>query len=329
VVLNRVGSERHRQLLAEALQAIAMPLLGILPHHPALELPSRHLGLLPAAELADLRERQHIWADLAERHLELPALLPLLAPPPPGADPILQLFPQAPAEPMAAVAVAQDAALHFRYPETSELLEAVGLATVPWSPLSDAALPADIAAVLLPGGYPELHAERLADCGRSLASLAAAAARGVPLVAECGGLLLLGQSLADAEGRLHPMAGLLPFVARRGELSLGYRQARSQVDGLLVRRGESCEGHEFHRWQLDPLPTHPAAAAPGGAYAGPLWQLSGWGCPDRLEGWSGPRLHASWLHLHWAGAPAMVRRLAAVVRGTAPTAAVPPEYGPP
>jgi len=329
VVLNRVGSERHRQLLAEALQAIAMPLLGILPHHPALELPSRHLGLLPAAELADLRERQHIWADLAERHLELPALLPLLAPPPPGADPILQLFPQAPAEPMAAVAVAQDAALHFRYPETSELLEAVGLATVPWSPLSDAALPADTAAVLLPGGYPELHAERLADCGRSLASLAAAAARGVPLVAECGGLLLLGQSLADAEGRLHPMAGLLPFVARRGDLSLGYRQARSQVDGLLVRRGESCSGHEFHRWQLDPLPTHPAAAAPGGASAGPLWQLSGWGCPDRLEGWSGPRLHASWLHLHWAGAPAMVRRLAAVVHGTAPTAAVPPEYGPP
>ncbi|MFM7265141.1 MAG: hypothetical protein ACKOZW_06035 [Cyanobium sp.] len=173
--------------------------------------------------------------------------------------------------------------------------------------------------MLLPGGYPELHAPTLAGSRRSLAALRQAARHGVPLVAECGGLLLLGQSLADAEGIPHRMAGVLPCTARRGPLSLGYRQAVVQSDGLLVRRGERLIGHEFHRWQLEPLP---GARQPAGAAEEPetvvqvaaqpsLWQLDGWGCPSRSEGWTTPTVHASWLHLHWAGWPAIPSRLAA------------------
>jgi cobyrinic acid a,c-diamide synthase len=205
------------------------------------------------------------------------------------------------------VAIASDAAFHFRYPETTELLEACGLEPRLWSPLADEPLPAGCAAVLLPGGYPELHAAQLAASGRSLAALRQAAAAGVPIAAECGGLLLLGRELRDAEGHGQVMAGLLPFSAARGSLSLGYRQATALGDGLLMRRGEQVWGHEFHRWQLEPGEGH-----------GGLWELEGWGCGARKEGWTTPTVHASWLHLHWAGCPVIPWRLAAAARRVAP-----------
>jgi len=368
VVLNRVGSERHRALLAEALATIEVPLLGVLPHDPALALPSRHLGLLPPGELQDLVARRQQWADIAMRHLDLERLWPLLAPASPpaagtpdpirwtleralnavdpdrsgpdgppqphlqhssgmAADPIsaagVLRMPKAIGAPDAAaagerlpLAVATDRAFHFRYPEVSELLRALGVEPQPWSPLADEPLPLGCRAVLLPGGYPELHAEQLAASRRSLSDLAAAARAGVPIVAECGGLLLLGQSLHDPDGRPHAMAGLLPFSARQGSLTLGYRQAAVLRDGLLLRRGERLVGHEFHRWQLQPgtAPTQAAsmAASPG------LWQLEGWGWPGRPEGWTNATLHATWLHLHWAGCPEIPLRLAAASASAVP-----------
>ncbi|MDA0718482.1 MAG: cobyrinate a,c-diamide synthase, partial [Cyanobacteria bacterium] len=322
VVLNRVGSTRHQALLAEALESIQVPLLGVLPHHPSLELPSRHLGLLPPGELHDLEQRQEQWAELAAIHLNLEKLLPLLAPPaaePGGEDPISWCLKQCPqplrksSQPLP-VAIASDAAFHFRYPEASELLEAVGLEPLAWSPLADEPLPEGCRAVLLPGGYPELHAAQLAASRRSLGDLARAAAAGLPLVAECGGLLLLGEQLADGEGQLQQMAGVLPFKARKGPLSLGYRTASATANGLLVRPGENFCGHEFHRWQLENLPNCDESVATGGG----LWQLDGWGTATRREGWTAPNVHASWLHLHWAGCPVIPSRLAAAAARAAP-----------
>jgi len=360
VVLNGVGSDRHRALLGEALAAIAMPLLGVLPRHDSLELPSRHLGLVPPGELADLEQRQGQWAALAERHLDLAQLEPLLGPPQAPADglaPIAWLRQQgqapgefqsepAPAGAPLAIAIASDQAFHFRYPEAAELLEAEGLAVRPWSPLANEPLPGGCRALVLPGGYPELHGAQLASSQRSLGELRQAAAWGLPIYAECGGLLLLGQELVDPAGQAHPMAGLLPFRARRGSLSLGYRQAIAPGDGLVVRRGETWQGHEFHRWQLEPLgsdaqanwpqepgltglaPAPPSPRAqeslsqPATALCGPrpLWQLDGWGHPARIEGWSTATLHASWLHLHWAGCSMIPRRLRnAAARASAAT----------
>jgi cobyrinic acid a,c-diamide synthase len=212
------------------------------------------------------------------------------------------------------VAIASDAAFHFRYPEAGELLEAVGLEPRAWSPLADEPLPDGCRAVLLPGGYPELHTAQLAASRRSLGDLARAAAAGLPLVAECGGLLLLGEQLADGEGQLQPMAGVLPFKARKGSLSLGYRTATATANGLLVRPGESFCGHEFHRWQLESLPNCDKAVAAGDG----LWQLDGWGTATRSEGWTAPNVHASWLHLHWAGCPVIPSRLAAAAARAAP-----------
>jgi hypothetical protein len=123
----------------------------------------------------------------------------------------------------------------------------------------------------------------------------------------------LGTSLEDGTGQPRSMAGVLPFQARRGELSLGYRNAQAQADGLLVRRGEIYQGHEFHRWQIAVEP-EPRSA---GAAEASLWRLAGWGAASRPEGWTGADLHASWLHLHWAGSPQLVQRLAARIEATA------------
>jgi cobyrinic acid a,c-diamide synthase len=308
VVLNGVGSERHHALLAEALASIAMPLLGALPRHDSLELPSRHLGLLPAHELADLEERIGAWAGLAERHLELEQLWPLLqaqeprnlaadgsAPPAEGGEPVR-------------IAIASDAAFHFRYPEASELLVQHGVEVQSWSPLADQPLPEGCQALVLPGGYPELHAAQLAASQRSLQDLRRAHQRGLPIYAECGGLLLLGQQLHDRNGQPHSMAGLLPFQAARGSLSLGYRTATALRNGLVLQEGDQLCGHEFHRWQLSNSPDE----------TDQLWQLEGWGSPMRPEGWSHSNLHASWLHLHWGGCGFIPERLAAAARRTPP-----------
>lgn len=302
VVLNGVSSPRHRQLLNDVLAGIGMPLLGVLPKDPLLELPSRHLGLLPPHELPDLDARWQALAERASQWLQLERLLGLMAPPA-GAGQGPSPFAAADGWGLPAgqrpprVAVAQDAALHFCYPEQCEWLERLGCDVLPWSPLADGPLPADTDALVLPGGYPELHAASLAGCQASLEAIRRHGAAGRPIYAECGGMLLLGQRLHDGAGSDHPMAGLLPFGARRGELQLGYRQATALADGLVGRRGEQVWGHEFHRWQLD-REGHP-----------PAWQLEGWGVVSRVEGWMTTTLHASWLHLHWGGCPSIPRRL--------------------
>ncbi len=305
VVLNGVGSARHEALLREVLASIAMPVLGALPRHTSLELPSRHLGLLPAHELEDVQLHLEAWATLAEAHLDLEQLWPLLNAPAPGAA---GPAPAALASVPVPVALASDAAFHFRYPEAIELLEQNGLIVETWSPLADEPLPQGCRGVILPGGYPELHAETLTANSQSLAALRQARQRGLPIYAECGGLLLLGKGLEDQQGVLHPMAGLLRFQARRGHLSLGYRQASPRCNGLVVRQGETLWGHEFHRWQLDQ--DNAAQAA--------LWDLEGWGSPARAEGWGDGQLHASWLHLHWGGCPAIPERFATTARLATP-----------
>lgn len=292
VVLNRVSSPRHRELLDAVLEGIDVPLLGSLPRNLSLELPSRHLGLAPAHELERLEGRLEAWASLAQEHLDLGALLPLLQPPSSRVPPRESLN----AEPangtsrsLLPVAVAQDAAFHFRYPEMQESLEALGMPVLSWSPLADEAIPEEATGLILPGGFPEQHAAALSECKQSLTALRHWF-RQRPLYAECGGMLLLGQTLTDLEGRAHPMAGVLPFRARRGNLQVGYRQLTATADSLLLRKGERYVGHEFHRWSLETVGKEES-----------LWQVEGWRSQRREEGWNLNNVHASWVHLHWGG----------------------------
>ena len=300
VVLNRVSSERHRELLADVLRSIEVPLLGALPRDLQLELPSRHLGLAPAHEIERFASRLAAWAELAERHLDLARLRPLLTAPSGGIDPLQAQLerhtrPEMPTSTPLPVAVAQDAAFHFRYPEMQDALEILGMPVLPWSPLADAPIPGEAIGLILPGGFPEHHAAALSQCQRSLAALRDWFGRR-PLYAECGGMLLLGHSLTDLQGSAHAMAGLLPFQAAKDRLQVGYRQLTASADSLLLRRGERWMGHEFHRWHLQPLAGDPAVGN-----GERLWQVEGWRTERREEGWNRTNVHASWIHLHWGG----------------------------
>ncbi|MGC6483938.1 MAG: cobyrinate a,c-diamide synthase [Synechococcus sp.] len=299
VVLNRVNTPRHRQLMREVLDGIGVPLLGCLPRTIDLELPIRHLGLAPAHELDAFCQRLDIWASLADNHLQMDALQPLLLAPRLGPDPVQEHLNQQPLQRSSSplpVAVASDQAFHFRYPEMQDWLDALKMPVLSWQPLSDEPLPNDACGLILPGGFPELHAAELSQCQRSLSSL-----RGWfgqrPIYAECGGMLLLGQSLTDATGQSHAMAGILPFHAKKGQLQVGYRQLKAVHNGLLLRNGEALTGHEFHRWELST--DTPTTESVGKLQS--LWQVEGWQVPRRREGWNHPTLHASWVHLHWGG----------------------------
>lgn len=246
VILNSVGGPEHAQLLREACDDhFATPILACLPRDPTLALPSRHLGLVPAAEHPALEALLERAADLVEREVDLGRLLRLARPPsvsPLGshATPLVPLGQR--------IAIARDEAFAFAYPATLAGWRRQGAELRPFSPLADEPPDRDADAVYLPGGYPELHAARLAQAERFRRGLRDAAGRGTTILGECGGYMVLGESLADGDGREHPMAGLLPlrtsFAERRRQL--GYREIELLGDGPWGRAGDRLRGHEFH-----------------------------------------------------------------------------------
>ena len=243
VILNRIASAAHEKLLCDALDARSVPVRGAVPRDKALSLPSRHLGLVQACESSGQ------WIDdaveIVARTVDTDALVALGRPlrfacvGAPGAaiPPLGQR-----------IAVARDASFGFCYDALMQDWREAGAAVVPFSPLADEAPDAEADAVYLPGGYPELHAGRIAGARRFLDGLSDAASRGAAVFGECGGYMVLGRGLIDADGRRHAMAGLLPletsFQERR--LALGYRHAKLAVDGPLGRAGTEFRGHEFH-----------------------------------------------------------------------------------
>lgn len=243
VILNRLGSPRHENLIRAAMASLDLPVLGAVPRSAKVELPERHLGLIQAGETADLAEKLDALADLAEAHLDLAALRALATP--------TQLAETHLARPLAPpgqrIALARDAAFSFLYPHLLMQWRAAGAELLPFSPLANEPPPPDADCVWLPGGYPELHAGRLAQNETFLTGLRHAA-DSIPVHGECGGYMVLGESLTDADGIAHPMAGLLglatSFATRR--MSLGYRQATLLADGLLGPAGTLLRGHEFH-----------------------------------------------------------------------------------
>jgi cobyrinic acid a,c-diamide synthase len=296
VVLNQVASPRHEAILREAIAATGIPVLGALPAEATLHTPSRHLGLVPAGERAD-----HVsdWLprlrELISRHLDLAALLaiardasalagPPWSPPPGPAD-----------GPPVRIAVAAGRAFTFGYAEHRELLEAAGAEVLEFDPMQVDRLPSGCDALVVGGGFPEVYVDQLAANATLRTEIAERAAAGMPVVAECAGLLWLG---SDLDGR--EQCGVLPATARMtGRLTLGYREAVALESGPLVAAGTVVRAHEFHRTVSEP------AAGPS-----PAWQLS----DGSRQGWATSRLLASYLHLHWAGLPEAAPRLVAAAR---------------
>lgn len=244
VVFNNVGGPVHRQILAAAAEEVGIPALGFLPRIATLALPERHLGLKQAGEIADIGAFLAAAAAAIAPHVDLDRLTALAAPIATGAAPDALGIPPLGQH----IAVARDIAFAFAYPAQLAAWQRQGATLSFFSPLADAAPDPAADAVFLPGGYPELHAGQLAGNSRYQNGLRAAAARGAAVYGECGGYMVLGESLTDADGVAHPMAGLLPVATSfaRPKLHLGYRHARLMEAGPLGVRGAGFAGHEFH-----------------------------------------------------------------------------------
>jgi cobyrinic acid a,c-diamide synthase len=305
VVLNQVSSPRHEQILREAVAATGIPVLGALPAEAVLHTPSRHLGLVPAAEraaevstwLPALRALVRDHLDLGQVTAIARAAPPLTAPPWTPA-PAGRAAPRTSADPggPVRVAVAAGPAFTFGYAEHDELLAAAGAEVAEFDPITADALPAGTDALLAGGGFPQLYAGDLAANASLRAEIAVRAAGGMPVIAECAGLLWLG---AELDGR--PQCAVLPATATMTpKLTLGYREAVALTSSPLAEAGTAVRAHEFHR----------TASVPRRGST-PAWRLA----DGTAQGWATSTLLASYLHVHWAGLPGTAERLVAAARG--------------
>jgi cobyrinic acid a,c-diamide synthase len=293
VILNQVASDRHERLLRDALAGAGLPVYGVIRRTEGIITPSRHLGLIPAAERAALAGQAiDRMGALIAASCDLDALLALAARATALPGPAWSPPPATARTPAPTIAIAGGAAFTFGYTEQAELLEAAGARVARFDPLRDEDLPEGTAGLVLGGGFPEMHASGLSANGRLRDRVAALAARGAPVAAECAGLLYLAQTLDD-----RPMCGVLDVRATMTpKLTLGYRQAVAVTDSVLARAGEVVRGHEFHR----------TAAVPA-AGDQPAWQFG----PGAVEGHVAGSVVASYLHTHWAGHPAAAARFTA------------------
>lgn len=314
VILNRTGSPRHAQLVTTAItESLGLPVLGALQRDDAIVLPERHLGLIPTVEpgrwqhwLTEVRARVEAGVDL-DRLLELARTAPALAGETRGGDDLVTPSPRHPPSRPPTIAVARDEAFSFLYEENLDLLRAAGAAVVSFSPLRDASLPAGTGALYLGGGFPELYAAGLSNNTAMRAAICAAAARGLPIYAECGGLMYLTEAVVDGAGASYPLLGLLPGRSvMTPRLTLGYRTVRAAADSWLWCAGETVRGHEFHYsvWQDRPERLAPVYTCLPDAFR-----------PDeRPEGAQCANILASYIHIHWLACPHVAGRFVAAAR---------------
>ncbi|MFJ2717596.1 cobyrinate a,c-diamide synthase [Streptomyces sp. NPDC087437] len=301
VILNKVASDRHEALLREALDSVGVPVLGVLRRVEQVDTPSRHLGLVPVAERrAAAVDAVAAMAAQVSEGCDLEALVALAHSAGPlscaawdAAEVLLSSGGESSPE-RPRVAVAGGSAFTFSYAEHAELLTAAGAEVVPFDPLRDERLPEGTRGLVVGGGFPEVYAAELSANEPLRGAVAEFALGGAPVAAECAGLLYLCREL---DGQ--PMCGVLDASARMtGRLTLGYRDAVAVSDSVLAGAGERMRGHEFHRTVVEP--------GSGTGAAAPAWGVR---VPERrVEGFVQQKVHASYLHTHWAAAPGVARR---------------------
>ena len=305
VIFNQLGGEGHYRLLRASLEdAGGVAALGYLPADPELHIPERHLGLRTAAEGALRPDAVDRLVAQVEEGVNLGRVLEIAADADDGAP-----APQRPADPAVPpaaarprIAVARDEAFCFYYEDNLDALRDAGAELAFFSPLRDAALPACTRAVYLGGGYPELYARQLENNQSMRAAVRAAAAAGVPIYAECGGLMYLGRELRTPEGGF-AMADVLPVATALSEglVGFGYREVRLLEDGILGPAGTVARGHSFHYSRIEEAPAELAAA---------------YGTQrEAREGFRLGSVQASYIHLHFGSNPVLAANLVGAARG--------------
>ena len=297
VIFNRVGSESHAALLRQAIadHCPGLACFGCIPRDETLVIPSRHLGLVTAEDNPLPLEFIDRMADMAERNFDLDGLAALRLAAPHTATPrkTKQNRDVGSAVPTVKIAVARDAAFCFCYPDNLRLLREAGAEITFFSPLTDAALPDGTAGIYLPGGYPELYAEQLAANSSLAAAIRTAVTQGLPVYAECGGLVYLTEGMENGPD----FVGIFPVRARMlaRRKALGYRQVETTADSLLGPAGTAARGHEFHYSDIPGMPDT----------IGHVYQVSRNGSSLGREGYRSTNCLASYIHLHFGSCPGL------------------------
>ncbi len=309
VIFNRVGSDGHEQLLREAVADVGIPVLGALRRDERVVAPERHLGLVPAVERRDrARSALDTLAEVTAGSCDIDRIVALAR-----AAPALGEAPWSPAAGAdgagpVRIGVARGPAFSFHYEENLELLAAAGAELVGFDPTVDESLPEECDGLVLAGGFPEVYGAELAANAPLRGEIAAQAGAGAPVLAECGGLLYLGESL---EG--HAMCGVLALRGEMAGLTLGYREATCLTPTPWLGSGETLRGHEFHYSRV-----HPARSRAGAPSPSPAWRLSA-RARTRDDGVVLGGVQASYLHTHWAATPELATRfVAACARAQSP-----------
>jgi|AGSF01.1.fsa_nt_gi cobyrinic acid a,c-diamide synthase len=314
LVLNRVASDRHLELLQDALKPLNLPVLGVLRRDEAVTIPDRHLGLIPAEELSNLDAAIDKLADLAAVAFDWEQLLPMLATTSNGGgEGSEQLFGSHSLPTViitqkneavnsligkfsGRIAVARDRAFNFYYQDNLDLLEELGAELVFWSPLDDTVFPDHVQGLYFGGGFPEVFAKELSGNIVIRDAVKTAIFAGMPTYAECGGLMYLCDSIVDFDGNSWEMVGVLQAAAAMGKrLTLGYREAVAVRDSSVLAALDEVCGHEFHRSHLTVESTNPVYHSWRYGKRGEVEQVGG--------GWGVDQVYASYLHLHWGTRP--------------------------
>lgn len=297
VILNQVGSERHGKTLQQKIEEVTgIPVVGIVKRDAELALPSRHLGLIPTAERGD---DTAVLASKTAQSVDIDKIVQIAK----RTVPQISQCNQEPAKLQEIRwAVAQDEAFSFVYPDSLEELKQIGVELVPFSPLRDQSLPPGCHGLLIGGGFPEIYAEALSQNKAMLDEIKKAAAKGLPIYAECGGLMYLTEGIKTNDGRTFPMAGVVPAqtIMQDHLVAMGYVEAKAAKDNLLCKVGEKVHGHVFHYSELKPSQEKFPWA----------WELRYMrGGKTVFDGYAHNNILASYVHLHFSGLKDKISKL--------------------
>lgn len=293
VILNKIGSERHLAMVKQSIEEHnGIPVVGYIGRHQELVLPERHLGLVPVTEKKDIQERIKDIALKVGKHLDIDKLLAIANSAEPWEDTIS--LPRASINRKIRVAIARDEAFNFYYQDSLDYLERLGIEWIYFSPLKDSSLPLDINGLIIGGGFPEMFLETLANNVSLKNDIRKKAFQGLPIYAECGGLMYLCESIIDFDNNQYPMLGLVPAHAKMEKrlISMGYREFQALRPSILAQKGDKIRGHEFHYSSLvikehDSFPW--------------AYQFTNGRGEVRREGYACNNILATYLHCHFAG----------------------------
>ena len=298
VILNGVGGPRHLEFCQPQIEeTTGLPVLGYLPRRDQLVQPERHLGLIPTVEGTVARQWYDSLIAQVEETIDLDRIVQLAGScNPPSVQP--KAYPEAAQPKRARIAIARDKAFSFYYQDSLDLLEAWGAELAPFSPLKDGRLPEGVGGLYIGGGFPEMFAGELSQNKPMHTAILNAISQGMPVYAECGGLMYLGRSLSDLEGTEFPMVGAIPAVSAMSDrrLTLGYREVESQTDSPLMPQGHRVRAHEFH-WSTLEEPPNPEQS---------VYRVVDQN--NRADGFQVGSVWASYVHIHLGSDASMARR---------------------